>query len=71
MGPNGAHSELIYHDGTVYEGWIGSRFIIVHKVILVISQGYIGDNEQSIWFELIDYLEDPMWLINQLRPIFG
>ena len=55
----------------VYEGWIGSRFIIVHKVILVISQGYIGDNEQSIWFELIDYLEDPMWLINQLRPIFG
>ena len=36
MGPNGAHSELIYHDDTVYEGWIGSRFIIVHKDIVII-----------------------------------
>ena len=36
MGPNGPHSELIYHDDMVYENWIDSRFILVHKGFLVI-----------------------------------
>ena len=54
----------------VYEGWISSMFILVHKAILVISQGCIGDNEQGIWFGLIDYLDGPMRLIIKLRPIF-
>ena len=29
----------------VYEGWIGFMFIFVHKGILVITQGYIGDSQ--------------------------
>ena len=36
MVPSGPHFELIYHDDTVYDGWIGSWFILVHKGILVI-----------------------------------
>ena len=36
MGPNGSHSELIYHDNTIYKGWIDSKFIIVHKGVMVI-----------------------------------
>ena len=36
MGPNDPYSELIYHDDMVYVGWINSKFIIVHKDILVI-----------------------------------
>ena len=36
MGFNGPHSELIHHDDTVYEGWIGSKFTFIHKGILVI-----------------------------------
>ena len=32
----------------------------MHKSILVITQGCIGDNEQGIWFGLIDQLDDPM-----------
>ena len=36
MSLSGPHYEFIYHDGTVYEGWIGYRFIIVYKGILVI-----------------------------------
>ena len=31
MGLNDPHSELIYHDDTVYEGLIDSRFILMHK----------------------------------------
>ena len=42
MGASGPHSELICHDDTIYEGWIDSRFIIVHKGVLVIIQGCIG-----------------------------
>ena len=38
MGPSGPHFELIYHVGTVYEGWINFWFILVHKDILVIIQ---------------------------------
>ena len=37
MGPIGPHSELIYHDDIVYEGWINSRFTLMHKVVLVIT----------------------------------
>ena len=36
-GPNFPHFELIYHDDTVYRGWIIFGFIVVHKGILVIS----------------------------------
>ena len=45
MDLNGPYSELIYHDGMVYEGWIDFKFIFVHKGILVIIQDCIGDNE--------------------------
>ena len=31
MGPNGPRFELIYYDDMVYEGWIDSKFILVHK----------------------------------------
>ena len=48
MGPNGPHSKLIYYDGTVYEDWIGSRFILVHKGVLVILQACMGDNKQGL-----------------------
>ena len=37
MGLSGPYSELIYHDDTIYEGLINSRFILVHKGILVIT----------------------------------
>ena len=37
MGPNGPYSELICCDDTIYKGWIDSRFIFVHKSILVIT----------------------------------
>ena len=54
MGPSGPRSEFIYHDDMFYEGWIGSRFILAHKGVLVITQGYIGNNEQGLWIGLID-----------------
>ena len=54
MGSSGPCFELINHDDMVYESWIGSRFILVHKGVLVIMQGCIGDNEQIIWSGLID-----------------
>ena len=38
MGLSDPHSKLIYHDNTIYEGWISSRFNLVHKGILVIMQ---------------------------------
>ena len=37
MGPNGPRSEFIYHNDTVYESWISSMFILMHKGVLVIS----------------------------------
>ena len=52
MGLSGPRSKLTYHNGTVYK--IGSRFILLHKGILVISQGYTWNNEQGLWFGLID-----------------
>ena len=44
-GPSGPCFELIYNDNMVNEGWIGFRFTIVYKSILVIMQGCIGDSE--------------------------
>ena len=52
--PNCPHSELIYNDDIVYRGWIIFGFIIVHKGILVIFQGFTEDNEQGLCFRLID-----------------
>ena len=54
-----------------YEDWIDSRFILLHKGILIIMQGFTRDNEQGLWIELIDYLDDSMWTINQLWPILS
>ena len=45
MGSNGPHSEIIYHDDMVYDGWIDFWFIIVHKGVLVIMQGCTRDSE--------------------------
>ena len=54
MGPNGSHFELIYLVSKDYEGRIGSRFIFVHKGVLVIMQGCIRVSKQGIWIALID-----------------
>ena len=54
MGPNGPHFELIYLFGMGYKGRMGSRFIFVHKGVLVIMQGCIRVSEQSLWTGLID-----------------
>ena len=54
MGPNGPHFKLIYHDNMVYEDEIGYRFTLMHKGVLVTTQGCIGDSEQVLWIELID-----------------
>ena len=48
MSLNGLRSKLISHDDTVYEGWIDSRFTLVHKGILVIIQDCLGDNKQGL-----------------------
>ena len=48
MGVSGPYSELIYHDDTIYEDLIGSKFILVHKGVLVITQGCIEDNEKGL-----------------------
>ena len=45
MCPNGHHFELIYHGGMVYEDWIGFRFTIMHKGVLVIMQVCMGNSE--------------------------
>ena len=45
MGLSGPHSELIYHGGIIYEGWIGFRFILMHNGVLVITQDCTRDNE--------------------------
>ena len=46
--------KLIYYDDTVYEGWIDSKFTLMHKGILVIMQSCIGDSEQGLWIRQID-----------------
>ena len=54
MGPNGTRFELICLVGMDYEAQIDSRFIFMHKGILVITQGCIGVSEQGIWIGVID-----------------
>ena len=54
MGPSGPHFELIYHDDTIYEGWICSRFTLFHKIVLVNIEDCIGDSEQILWIGQID-----------------
>ena len=49
MGPNGLYFKLIYHDDIIYECWISSRFILMHKDVLEITQGFTEDNEQGLW----------------------
>ena len=44
MGPSCPYSELKYHDDTIYEGYISSWFTLVHKGILVITQGCTKDS---------------------------
>ena len=34
MGPNGPCFKLIYHDDTIYEGWIDSIFTFMHNNVL-------------------------------------
>ena len=46
--------KLIYLDDIVYEGWIGSWFTNVHKIIFVNTESCTGISEQYIWIELID-----------------
>ena len=54
MGLSGSHFKLIYHDDIVYKSWIDSYFIIVHKGVLVITQGCIEVSEQVLYIRLID-----------------
>ena len=51
MGPSDPRSKLIYLVDMDYEGQIGFRFTFVHKGVLVIIQGCIGDYylKSSIW----------------------
>ena len=48
MGPSGPHSNLIYYDDMVYKNSISSRFILVHKGVLIITQSCIENNEQGL-----------------------
>ena len=45
MGPRGPYYKLIHHDDTVYDSWISSKFILMHKGILVNMQGCIANND--------------------------
>ena len=53
MGHSGPCSDLIYQNDIVYEGWIDSRFTLMLKSILVITQGCIGNSKQILWIGLI------------------
>ena len=37
MGLNGPHSELIFLDDTIYEGWMGYQFTFIYKDVLIIT----------------------------------
>ena len=54
MGSGGHHFELIYHDDTVYEGWIDFKFTLIHKDVLVITYGNTKDSKQDLQIGLID-----------------
>ena len=45
IGSIGPCFDLIYHDDTIYESWIGSWFTRMYKGILVIMQGYTRNSE--------------------------
>ena len=47
MGPGGLCFELIYHNDTVYKGWICFGFTLMHKGVLVITKGCTGDSEHD------------------------
>ena len=51
---SGPHSMLIYLVDTDYEVWIGFRFTLAHKDILVNMQGCLGDSKQDLQIEIID-----------------
>ena len=46
--------ELIYHISIVYKGWIDSKFTLVHKGVLVTTQGCTKDSEQCFLVRLIN-----------------
>ena len=48
MSPNYPRSKLIYHDGMIYEGWIGFRFTLVHKGYFGNYARLLGDGEQGL-----------------------
>ena len=54
MDPSVTLFELIYNDDMIYESLINSTSILVHKGVLIIMQGCIGDNEQGLYIGLID-----------------
>ena len=54
MSPNGPYFELIYHDDTIYKGWIHSKLILMHKSVLVTTQGCTRDSEQVLQTDLIN-----------------
>ena len=54
MGPSGPRSKLIYLFDIDYEGQIGSRFIFVHKDVLLIMKGCTRVCKQGFWIGLID-----------------
>ena len=54
MGPIGPLFKFIYHNDMVYEGWIGSMFTLMHKVVLVIMQGCTRGQKQILKIGLID-----------------
>ena len=71
MGPSSPYFELICDDDMVYESWIGPRSTLVHKDVLVITQGCIRDSEQSLQIGVINKLDSFVRLINQLVLDWG
>ena len=47
-GYNGPSSKLICHYDMIYEHLIDSKFTLVYKSVLVITQGYIANSEQGL-----------------------
>ena len=54
MGPSGSHFELIYHDDMTYEDWIDSRFIFMHKGVLVINYAMLHKGSMVNKFSKLD-----------------
>ena len=53
-GSSGPHSRLIHHDIMVCKGWICPIFILVHKGVLINTQGLTRHNKLDLLNELID-----------------